>query len=193
MPVEGPNELFVRRNPLAMWSFGLGVAGFFLSAVVVGGVMGIVAVALGIVALRGSSKRSFAVGGIVSGGAAVPASVVALVVWTSVAQVRDSFYGAAAEQTTRETIGSVASALKTFEVDVGRYPTTEEGLEALMQSPNVTGWQGPYLARRPVDAWGWPLVYRFSGTGASAEFELYSVGPDGVADTGDDVRKDDTH
>ena len=122
-----------------------------------------------------------------SGSAGIAASIVALVVWTSVLHVRDTFYGAAAVQTTRETMGNVASALKTFEVDVGRYPTTEEGLQALMEAPDVAGWRGPYLERVAADAWGRPLVYRCPGTDHPVEFDLFSVGPDGVEGTADDI------
>lgn len=74
---------------------------------------------------------------------------------------------------------TVSSALASFDEDVGRFPTTAEGLEALVSSPAGTGsWIGPYIrnAKALLDPWGHPLQYRLA-SGAS-EPELMSLGAD---------------
>jgi general secretion pathway protein G len=86
-------------------------------------------------------------------------------------------------------ISSLATALRTFEIDCGRYPTNEEGLSALLTQPgNVNGWKGPYLERGvlPKDPWGNPYVYHFPGQ-HNTDYDLYSFGPDGTEGGGDDI------
>ena len=77
-------------------------------------------------------------------------------------------------------IDSFSSALDLFYLDVGRYPTTSEGLTALMQpSGNVTSWNGPYLRGNavPKDPWGNTYVYR--SPAERGPFEIVSLGSDG--------------
>ena len=71
------------------------------------------------------------------------------------------------------------SALDNFYVDVGRYPTTEEGLAALREkTPSARNWKGPYLKKDiPNDPWGNPYVYR--APGRNGGFEIVSYGADG--------------
>jgi general secretion pathway protein G len=70
-------------------------------------------------------------------------------------------------------------ALDTFRLDVGRYPTTEEGLGGLITKPATAAkWNGPYLKKEiPQDPWGHVYVYR--SPGSKAEFEVLSYGKDG--------------
>lgn len=74
---------------------------------------------------------------------------------------------------------AIEKALDTFRLDVGRYPTTEEGLTALQQRPATAGrWNGPYLKKTlPADPWGRPFTYR--APGSQGEFEILSYGRDG--------------
>jgi general secretion pathway protein G len=76
-------------------------------------------------------------------------------------------------------IESFASALDLYYLDLGRYPTTNEGLGALTQSNNATGWNGPYLRGGvvPNDPWGHGYVYR--APGQRAPYEIVSLGSDG--------------
>jgi len=78
-------------------------------------------------------------------------------------------------------IAQLETALDAFEVDNGRFPTTDEGLAALLQAPaNVTNWRGPYIKRGlPKDPWGNPYVYVYPGTHNLNGYDLYSFGPDG--------------
>jgi general secretion pathway protein G len=71
-------------------------------------------------------------------------------------------------------------SLDTFRLDVGRYPSTEEGMAALMAAPATAAakWNGPYLKKAvPADPWGNPYLYR--SPGAKSEYELVSLGKDG--------------
>jgi len=86
-------------------------------------------------------------------------------------------------------IANIDMALSAFELDCGRYPTTEEGIKALLVQPGgVTEWHGPYLKRGvPKDPWGNPYNYRFPGQHNPTGFDLYSFGPDGQEGGGDDI------
>jgi len=80
----------------------------------------------------------------------------------------------------------LAVTLEVFKADAGRYPTTAEGLAALVQAPGgIKGWVGPYLrpGKVPTDPWSTPYAYTATPTG----FVVTSAGPDGKAGTGDDV------
>lgn len=82
----------------------------------------------------------------------------------------------AAAQVQIELFGT---ALDQFRLDVGRYPVTAEGLEALRTNPNLPGWDGPYLRKAiPLDPWGNPYHYR--SPGEHGEYDLWSYGADGA-------------
>ena len=76
-------------------------------------------------------------------------------------------------------IDSLEKALDQYRLDVGTYPTSEQGLQALFARPaNVEKWQGPYLKKPvPPDPWGRPYFYKFPGE--HSDFDLYSYGSDG--------------
>jgi general secretion pathway protein G len=84
-------------------------------------------------------------------------------------------------QVAKAQIESIDKALDQFRLDVRRYPSAEEGLEALSVKPtNVANWSGPYLKKAvPSDPWGRPYVYRVPGS--KGEFDLFSYGRDGKA------------
>jgi general secretion pathway protein G len=86
-------------------------------------------------------------------------------------------------------IASIELQLDAFEIDAGRYPTTEEGLSALVTPPqSVRAWNGPYLKKgMPIDPWNRPYVYRFPGQFAPGSPDVFSYGPDGNEGGGDDV------
>lgn len=77
---------------------------------------------------------------------------------------------------------TISAALKMYRLDNGSYPTSEQGLAALVTKPTVgpapTNWSpNGYLEKRPEDPWGRPYVYRSNGEGA--DFEIVSMGKDG--------------
>jgi general secretion pathway protein G len=78
-------------------------------------------------------------------------------------------------------IQELGQALQLFSFDVGRFPTTSEGLEGLLRNPgNIEAWRGPYLSKTevPKDPWGKQYVYRCPGQ--HLDYDLFSYGPDGV-------------
>ncbi len=88
--------------------------------------------------------------------------------------------GASKQKAAKAQIQMIETALDAFRLDVGRYPTTAEGLKVLWQDPgNIKGWDGPYLPK-PVkaDPWGNPYVYKSPGDNGKP-YELKSLGADG--------------
>jgi general secretion pathway protein G len=91
-------------------------------------------------------------------------------------------------QVARAQIESLEKGLDQYRLDMRRYPSAEEGLEALVAKPaNAQAWSGPYLRKSvPSDPWGRPYVYRTPGQ--KGEFEIFSYGRDGKpGGTGDDA------
>ena len=90
------------------------------------------------------------------------------------------YLGGARSETARLQIDGFGTALNLFWLDVGEYPSTEQGLQALIEAPDgVERWNGPYLASGalPVDPWGNAYVYR--SPGEETAYELVSLGADG--------------
>jgi general secretion pathway protein G len=86
-------------------------------------------------------------------------------------------------------IDALDKALDQFRLDVGRYPSSEEGLQALVAQPSgEEKWAGPYLKKGvPMDPWGRPYVYQTPGT-HGGDFDLLSYGKDGrPGGTGEDA------
>lgn len=77
-------------------------------------------------------------------------------------------------------IDGIEKALDQYRLDVGRYPSTEQGLNSLVASPGGTPkWAGPYLKKEvPVDPWGKPYIYKCPGE--HGDFDLLSYGHDGA-------------
>ena len=73
----------------------------------------------------------------------------------------------------------LGTALDTFRLDAGRYPRTQEGLEALRRKPGgLTGWDGPYLKKKvPLDPWRKPYMY--GSPGQNGPYDIISYGADG--------------
>jgi general secretion pathway protein G len=94
-------------------------------------------------------------------------------------------------KTARAQIELFATALDTFRLDVGRYPSSEEGLQALRQKPGaVDRWDGPYLKKDlPLDPWGKPYLYKSPGD--HGPYDIISYGADG-APGGDGDNRDVT-
>jgi general secretion pathway protein G len=84
-------------------------------------------------------------------------------------------------QVAKVQIDSLEKALDQFRLDMRRYPSAEEGLEALVARPGkLSGWSGPYLKKAvPTDPWGRAYVYKVPGT--QGDFDLLSLGRDGKA------------
>ena len=76
-----------------------------------------------------------------------------------------------------------------FETDNGRYPSSDEGLAALLAAPgNTQNWHGPYMEKDiPSDPWNHPYIYVCPGKHNPSGYDLYSVGPDGREGNEDDI------
>ena len=90
---------------------------------------------------------------------------------------------------------SISNALGYYEVDNGRYPTTDQGLAALIVKPSnppePKSWKGPYIDAKdiPRDPWGNAYQYASPPVRNTSGFDLFSVGPDGKAGSEDDLEK----
>jgi general secretion pathway protein G len=94
--------------------------------------------------------------------------------------------------TTEVQVRNLRTALETLRLDVGRYPTSEEGLALLMTAPSdpdlKARWRGPYLEDAlPNDPWGHPFNYSYLGTG-NPPYSLYSYGAAGKPSTDGPVK-----
>lgn len=91
------------------------------------------------------------------------------------------YLGSAKTDTAELQIEELGAGLDLFHLEVGRYPTSEEGLRALAVAPTgIHGWNGPYLKKRdiPLDPWG--NVYEYKYPGDNGEYDLYSFGRDNI-------------
>ncbi len=84
---------------------------------------------------------------------------------------------------------NIATGLKLYELDNGKYPSTEDGgLQALFNKPSTaTNWNGPYLEKKPMDPWGREYQYKSPGNHRTYDYDLYSTGRDGQ-ESADDVK-----
>ncbi len=88
----------------------------------------------------------------------------------------------------RSQIGMFESAIDLYELNMMSFPSSAEGLQALIQpTGDTTNWTGPYLDKKevPLDPWGNPYQYQLVDT---ETYQLWSYGPDGVDQTEDDIR-----
>ena len=118
--------------------------------------------------------------------------LVILAVLTAVVATRFTGRSEQARNTAARTdIASLETALDAFEIDAGRFPTTGEGLESLVEQPSgvqADVWRGPYIKRGvPKDPWGNEYNYQQPGRHNTTSYDLSSSGPDGQAGTEDDV------
>ena len=106
----------------------------------------------------------------------------------------DKIFGQSQEAVARIFVrDSLKTPLVRYRIDLGDYPATAEGLAALVAAPGNAAekWRGPYLdvsgGKLPVDPWGQPYEYRYPGVKNAGGYDLYSKGPDRVAETADDI------
>jgi general secretion pathway protein G len=100
------------------------------------------------------------------------------------------YLGRAKTDTAKIEIQTLSNALDLYRLDMQRYPSQHEGLQALIEPPSGAGtdqWRGPYLKQRklPLDPWGRPYLYRTPGE--HGDFDLYTFGADNApGGTGED-------
>jgi type II secretion system protein G len=172
----------------ALWAFILGIAAIILSLFVIGGLFGLIAAILAVVALVKPGPKGLAVAGLVTGIFSIGIASLAMFFWIGIA-LGVSHVSMAKTTGAQADISNIKNAIAVFELDVGRYPTTAEGLNALTtRPPGLTAdWHGPYLAQFPTDPWGHAYIYVCPGVKNTTAFDLSSAGPDGIPGTRDDI------
>ena len=77
-------------------------------------------------------------------------------------------------------IGQIGQALDLYKLEVGRYPTTQEGLQALISAPSgVTNWNGPYWKKTEIPKDPWGNEYKYASPGQHGAYDIISYGADG--------------
>lgn len=113
--------------------------------------------------------------------------IVALVV----SSLGNIFAGSSADLEKTKVTSGFETALFPYRMNVGTYPSTEEGLKALLVAPEgkADRWKGPYLKddKALVDSFGKPYGYRFPSAKNPGKYDLWSFGPDGQDGTADDI------
>jgi general secretion pathway protein G len=90
-----------------------------------------------------------------------------------------NYVGGAKSNTAKLQIEEFGSGLDLFYLEIGRYPTTDEGLLALADQPSgVDIWHGPYLRKRTIPSDPWGNSYRYSSPGENSDYDLYTLGRD---------------
>lgn len=97
------------------------------------------------------------------------------------------YLGSSRVKAAKVQIEGLSSALELYRLDTGRYPSSEEGLKALVQAPaGVETWKGPYLTKKEVPSDPWNRPYNYRSPGQHGPFEIFSLGADNqVGGTGE--------
>ena len=104
----------------------------------------------------------------------------------------DSIFGDAQTSTAKLFVReSIKLPLTSYRIKMGDYPSTAEGLQALITAPSGTEgpWTGPYFSdsKIPLDPWGEPFIYRYPGVHNKNGYDIFSKGPDKTEGTADDI------
>ena len=106
----------------------------------------------------------------------------------------DKIFGSSQEAIAKVFVrDSLKVSLVRYRMEVGDYPSTAEGMAALLVAPanRADRWRGPYIDspgnKAPLDPWGEPYQYRYPGTRNKDSYDLYSKGPDKADGTADDI------
>jgi general secretion pathway protein G len=91
------------------------------------------------------------------------------------------------DQIVKIQLSEIESSLMLYSFEIGHFPSTAEGLQALIQNPGLESWKGPYLSKKelPKDPWERPYIYKSPGD--HNDFDLSSAGADGIEGNEDDI------
>lgn len=187
-PPGGTRSSVLPASGLAVASVVCGILGFLT-----GGVTSIAAIILGFIVLSQIKKsegarngRRFAIAGVVTGFLSL---LVCVTVVSAIFVMRRITTEAKIAQT-KADFSSFGSGLEMYKLYAGVYPTTGQGLDALISKPDLvpipTRWS-QVMSKLSVDAWGNSYIYQFPGGKDPVKPEIASKGPDGIARTADDL------
>ena len=118
-------------------------------------------------------------------------AILGLLAGLAISKVDNIFGGAQASTAQLFVKESMKTTLFTYRMTMGDYPSTADGLQALIAAPasKADRWRGPYIRgnKVPLDPWGEPYQYRSPGTKNKGGYDLYSKGPDKVDGNEDDI------
>jgi general secretion pathway protein G len=118
-------------------------------------------------------------------------AIIGLLVSLAVTNVGNLFGGAQKDIAKMFVSQSMQAPLAAYKIHLGDYPTTAQGLQALITPPGdkAERWRGPYLqeSKLPTDPWGEPYQYRYPGVKNKDRYDLWSKGPDKTDGTEDDI------
>lgn len=118
-------------------------------------------------------------------------ALIAILVTVTIGNL-DNIFGGQQEKVADIFVNQTAKiGLTPYKLDMGNYPTTEEGLQALIRAPagKEANWKGPYLEEIPPDPWKQPYQYRYPGSkniNGAQGYDIWSLGPDGT-ESADDI------
>jgi general secretion pathway protein G len=102
-------------------------------------------------------------------------------------------FGEAKVKIAHQQIEQLGTVLQLYDLDVGSYPTSEQGLDALLaRPPGVEHWNGPYFkgSKVPEDPWGHPYIYRSPSERPGHDYDLISLGPSGRPGDPDEIENE---
>ena len=118
-------------------------------------------------------------------------AILALLFGLAISNVTGIFGGSQVQVAELFVKQSIQTPLFTYRMHMGDYPTTAEGLQALISAPSNRGdkWHGPYLKENkvPLDPWGEPYQYQSPGARNKSSYDIWSKGPDKQSGTDDDI------
>ena len=118
-------------------------------------------------------------------------AILGLLVGLTVSKLGGIFDGAKTDTAHLFVKESLSTALQAYKIHMGDYPSTEEGIQALITAPakNSDRWRGPYIEgnKKPVDPWGEEYLYKYPGVHNKTGYDLWSKGPDKTDGTDDDI------
>ncbi len=138
------------------------------------------------VGVRRQSRRAFTLLEIL-----VVLAIIGLLAGLAITNV-DKISGGAQQSTVQLFVReSMKTSLTTYRIHMGDYPSTGDGLQALITRPSAKGdrWNGPYIegGKVPLDPWGEPYQYAYPGTRNKGSYDLWSKGPDKQSGSEDDI------
>lgn len=118
-------------------------------------------------------------------------AIIGLLAGLAITKTGTIFGGAQVQATELFVRQSMKTSLVTYRLHMGDYPSTAEGLQALITPPSAKAdrWHGPYIegSKVPLDPWGEPYQYAYPGTRRKGDYDLWSKGPDKQSGTEDDI------